>query len=179
VEATIQQVAEHGWDRVTTRSIGRAAGANQALINYHFGSKEGLMRAALELALRHAFAEPLEAMLAAPSFADGAVALLDGLADMDMAEPHNRFTMEALARAPREGELRGVMAELLAELRAVLASGIVEAQGRGEVPPSVDPIGTATLLGAVFDGLGLHLLIDPSLDIAPAVAAVRGMLTRT
>jgi len=179
VEATIRVVAEDGWERVTTRRIARAAGANQALINYHFGSKDGLLRAAAEAALREGFEAPLQAMLTAPRFVDGCVALVHALAAMDEAEPIVRFSMEALARAPRDEALRRTMADLLAELRGVVADGIAEAQRRGEVPASVDPVGTAALLAGSFDGLGLHLLIDPSLDLAPAAAAVRHMLTGT
>ena len=179
VTATIELVAEEGWEGVTTRQIARRANSNQALINYHFGSKAGLLRAALEAALREGFQAPLQAMLEAPSFADGCVALITEMAAMDDAEPLVRFSMEALARAPRDEELRRIIAELLAELRQVLAHGIAEAQRRGEVPAAIDPDGTAALLGAVFDGLGLHLLIDSSLDLAAAATALRDLLTRT
>ncbi|HSM38104.1 MAG TPA: TetR/AcrR family transcriptional regulator [Candidatus Limnocylindrales bacterium] len=177
VEAAIEMVATDGWERVTTRQIAARANVNQALINYHFGSKEELLKAALEVALREEFAAPVRAMLEAPSFVEGAVALLHQLAQMDEAGPLVRYSMEALAQAPRDEEVRRVMAELLAELRDFLATGIVDAQRRGEVSPSVDPRGAAAILGAVFDGLGLHLLIDPSLDIGPAEAAIRGLLT--
>ncbi len=179
VAATIELVAEEGWEGVTTRQIARRAKSNQALINYHFGSKAGLLRAALEGALREGFQAPLQAMLQAPSFADGCVALITEMAAMDEAEPIVRFSMEAMARAPRDEELRRIMAGLLAELRQMLAHGLATAQQRGEIPAAVDPTGTAALLGAVFDGLGLHLLIDPSLDPAPASAALRDLLTRT
>ncbi len=179
VAASIELVAENGWEHVTTRQIARRAASNQALINYHFGSKAGLLRAALEGALRDGFQAPLQAMLQAPSFADGCVALISEMAALDEAEPMVRFSMEALARAPRDEELRRIMAALLAELRQMLKGGIEEAQERGEVPAGFDPNGTAALLGAVFDGLGLHLLIDPSLDLAPASATLRDLLTRT
>ncbi|WP_400239212.1 TetR/AcrR family transcriptional regulator [Methanomethylophilus alvi] len=35
-------------DDVTSRAIAADSGVNQALINYHFGSKEGLMKAAMD-----------------------------------------------------------------------------------------------------------------------------------
>jgi AcrR family transcriptional regulator len=179
VAATIELVAENGWEHVTTRQIARRAESNQALINYHFGSKAGLLRAAVEAALRDGFGAPLQAMQQAPSFADGCVALIAEMAAMDEAEPIVRFSMEALARAPRDEELRQTIADLLAELRQVLALGIAEAQQRGEIPAAIDPGGTAALLGGVFDGLGLHQLIDPSLDLASASAALRHLLTGT
>jgi AcrR family transcriptional regulator len=177
VQATIEVVAERGWEAVTTRQIADRAESNQALINYHFGSKDGLLRAALEAALREGFQAPLQAMLDAPSFVEGCAALIGEMAAMDQAEPIVRFSMEAMARAPRDEEMRRIMADVLAELRDVLVRGITAAQARGEIPANVDPVGTAMLLGSIFDGLGLHLLIDPSLDAATAASAVRTLLT--
>lgn len=177
--AATELVATHGWERVTTRQIAARAGVNQALINYHFGSRDALLRAALEAALRQEFAAPVRAMRDAPRFIDGALALMRQLAEMDEAEPAVRFSMEALGRAARDEQVRAVMAELLAELRDLLADGIAAAQRRGEIPASVDARGTAALLGAVFDGLGLHLLIDRSLDTRPAEAAIRRLLANT
>ena len=47
--ATATDVFAHsGYDGVSTRAIARAAGINQALISYHFGSKEGLYLAVFE-----------------------------------------------------------------------------------------------------------------------------------
>ena len=37
--------AEHGVDAVSLRQIMKVAGVNISLINYHFGTKEGLLRA--------------------------------------------------------------------------------------------------------------------------------------
>lgn len=177
VAATIDVVAERGWDAATTRRIAARAGSKQALINYHFGSKEGLLRAAAEAALQEGFQGPLDAMLAAPSFVEGCMALVHALAAFDEGEPIVRFATEALARAPRDPVLRQTMATLLAELRLGIADGVAEAQRRGEVPASLDPKGTALLLAGIFDGLGLHLLVDPTLDVDAAAGTVRQLLT--
>lgn len=176
VEATVALVAEQGWDGVTTRQIADRAGANQALINYHFGSKERLLRVAVETTLREGFSTPVEAMLAAPRLADGAIGLVRALAAMSHADPVVRFSMEAMARAARDRQVQQVMADLLAGLRAELARGVAAAQRRGELSASLDPEGTAAVLGAIFDGLGLHLLIDPTLDVGRMEASIRSLL---
>lgn len=48
IEAAIQVFGRDGYDAATTKAIARAAGANQALISYHFGGKERLYAAAVE-----------------------------------------------------------------------------------------------------------------------------------
>ncbi|MEO8602501.1 MAG: TetR family transcriptional regulator [bacterium] len=47
IEAALQLFGAQGYDGAMTRDIARAAGVQQPLINYHFGSKEGLWRAAV------------------------------------------------------------------------------------------------------------------------------------
>lgn len=44
-DAAISYVGVHGWDRATSRQIAAEAGVPVGLVNYHFGSKEGLRKA--------------------------------------------------------------------------------------------------------------------------------------
>lgn len=49
VEAAEAEFADHGFDGVSVRQIALRANVPVALINYHFGSKEGLYRAIFEM----------------------------------------------------------------------------------------------------------------------------------
>jgi AcrR family transcriptional regulator len=51
LKAASRVFAEQGYEGASIRDIVTRADVNQAAINYHFGSKEGLYRAILELAL--------------------------------------------------------------------------------------------------------------------------------
>ncbi len=44
-DAAVGYVGEHGWDRTTSRQIAAEAGVPVGLVNYHFGSKDGLRQA--------------------------------------------------------------------------------------------------------------------------------------
>ena len=52
IKAAARIFAEHGYEGASIRNIVASADVNQAAINYHFGSKEGLYRAVLSGALQ-------------------------------------------------------------------------------------------------------------------------------
>lgn len=171
----MQLVAERGWDAVTTRQIAERAGVNQGLIHYHFRSKDQLLHAAFERALRETFAEPGAALARATDLRAAIAEMVSGLQPGDEVEPLALFSVEAMARGARDDQIRRSMAEMLAEFRQQIAARIASGQWRGELEADLDPVGTATVLGALLDGLGLHVLIDPSIDIERTAAAAAAM----
>lgn len=48
IKTAIREFAIHGFDAPSIRDLTLAAGVNQAAINYHFGSKDGLIKAIFE-----------------------------------------------------------------------------------------------------------------------------------
>ena len=50
LDASLVEFAKHGYEGATTASVARRIGVTQPLIHYHFGSKESLWRAAVEMA---------------------------------------------------------------------------------------------------------------------------------
>ena len=52
IKAALRAFARDGYEGASVRAIVAAAEVNQAAINYHFGSKEGLYHAVLQAALR-------------------------------------------------------------------------------------------------------------------------------
>jgi AcrR family transcriptional regulator len=48
IKTAIREFAVHGFDEPSIRDLTMAAGVNQAAINYHFGSKDGLIKTIFE-----------------------------------------------------------------------------------------------------------------------------------
>ena len=81
-----------------------------------------------------------------------------------------------MREAERDAALRERLGGLLADYRRLLVEVVRADQQRGAVSAGAPPEGLATLLAAAGDGLLLHILLDPALDTAGAVAALRALL---
>lgn len=124
---------EHGYRGTTVRAVAAAAGVDQALISYHFGSKQGLFGESLELACVRpgALDEALHGDRA--GLADRLLTAVTTLWDATAAAEHrvaaqDDTTMRVL-RDYLDGELRLRIAEFLggpdATGRATAAVGVI------------------------------------------------------
>ena len=96
---------EHDPEHVSTRQITAAAGCNPGAINYHFGSKDGLLDAVLERRLGHLAAErarrtaELEGRPNAPDAAELVAVVADPLVALVAADPvHGPRWVRLIAR---------------------------------------------------------------------------------
>ena len=133
VEAACRLFGRDGFRRVTVRDIVRAARANVAAVNYHFGDKMGLYMEVVDRAidvmrgttataqegstglsprdrLRHYVHTYLEALMQSPDTRTW----IHGIMNQEMNEPTRaaaRIAREAIK--PRVEYLRGIIAEIL------------------------------------------------------------------
>jgi hypothetical protein len=84
--------------------------------------------------------------------------------------------IEGMREAERDAGLRERMGALLGAYRRVMVDTVRADQERGGAFAGASPEALATLLGAVGDGLMLHVLLDPELEVAPALDALRALL---
>ncbi|MEM8748071.1 MAG: TetR/AcrR family transcriptional regulator [Actinomycetota bacterium] len=108
LDAAVQEFSAHGFEGASTRAIATRAGTHQPQINFHFGSKEALWRAAVD----HVF-EQLDRLLgdAVPdiagageaitpdAFADGLRAIVRAVAQLP--ELNRIMVLEATADSDR------------------------------------------------------------------------------
>jgi len=165
-----RQFAEHGYDRASMRAIAAAAGVDQKLIAYFFGSKQGLFVATVGLPFNPA--ETIPALLAGDRrrLGERIAALLTDV--LERPELHQRLTAvvraaagdPATARMMREfltNELFAPAAEVLGGEDAILRLSLAGSQVVGlitaryivgtEPLASVPPARLAELIAAALE----------------------------
>lgn len=155
---------EKGYAHITARDLVAASGTNLASIGYHFGSKAGLLAAAIGTVM-----EEWTARLAGIAMADPAASPIERvttawvamLTDVVERRPLMLSFMEALAQAEREPALRAGFAEHYRRCRTQVAGLVAESLGE---PDGVDDprcTAIASFIIAVCDGLAVQSVIDP------------------
>lgn len=175
LEAAAALIAEVGWGRVTTRAVAQRAELPLGTVSYHFhGKQELLSQAALQTvdALL-----PMTELAAVDTLAD-----LIGLVKVSVGnrDPSDRMLsgvlLETMREAGRDRALAERMTTLLAEYRRILCDLVRTEQRRGAVRADIDPAALATLLAAAGDGLLLHALLDPGLEVAGSIETLLTMV---
>jgi AcrR family transcriptional regulator len=168
-------IAELGWGRVTTRAVAERAGLPHGAVSYHFRGKQELLIEAAMFAFARAIPEDEFAALGSMEDFIGLIAA--EVADRDAIDPVlSRLMFEAMREAERDQALRERMGAMLAQYRELMVQAVRAEQQRGMVFADAPAEAIATLLGAVGDGLLLHALLDPDVDVRAALNALRALL---
>ena len=173
--AAAELVAELGWGRVTTRAVAERAGLPHGAVSYHFRGKQELLIEAAMFAFARAV--PAEHFTGLAGVEDLIGLISAEVADRDAIDPVlSRLMLEAMREAERDSVLRQQMSEMLSHYRELMVQTVRADQERGVVFNDASAEAIATLLGAVGDGLLLHALLDPELDVHAALDALRVLL---
>lgn len=157
-------IAERGWGSVTTRAVAERAGVNQALVHYHFGSMEHLLREAATARLRpevEGLADELLDERPIPESIHRVMALLDRF---DVDSETGVLMAEALLRATRDERFARDMGAVIQSWSSLLEPRLGLAQERGAIRDDIDPGSLARILAAVLDGFLIQRMADPSAD---------------
>jgi len=174
--ATIALIAKVGWGHVTTRAIAAEAGVPHGAVSYHFRGKEELLREAAISATLQALAEPLAMARRAGSLCEVLEGTLGWYASGGLNDPSVALLLETLRQASRDPALREPIAHELRAYRAALGDLADADQQRGDLAPGVSTSATAMVVAALADGLLLHLILDPDLDVQEAANALLALL---
>ncbi len=172
LDATVAVILERGWGGVTTRAVAEQAGVLPGVVHYHFGSVDELRReAAISTLSTHL--DPFVDLAAQLPPRDLIEAAAEATAE-DYAPGTDvaNLVYEVMPAATRDPHIQQALADLLVRFRRALAASIRRDHPCPLEPPEV----IAGLVAATLDGLQLHLLADPSLDVAAHMRALVHLL---
>jgi len=165
---------ERGYAHITTRDLVAASDTNLASIGYHFGSKAGLLNAALETAFED-WAQQLAALVMsipdATPLQRAAATWVAALERMPERRSMQQSYIEALAQALRVPELREQLAGHYQRARHRVATLVAESLGTGWSAEDERCRGIAAVVIAACDGLALQALLDPEAMPGPDALA--------
>ncbi|MGW0816745.1 TetR/AcrR family transcriptional regulator [Streptomyces viridiviolaceus] len=155
LRAAIEQMAARGVAALRIADVASALGVSNALVLYHFSTKEKLVAAAFTYAAEDDLAR-LRGLLGRRTSALRRLrSAVRWYAPTGQAKGW-RLWIEGWAAALREPALREVTRELDRQWKAALAEVIAEGVAAGEFP-CPDPEGAALRLTALLDGLAVQL----------------------
>jgi AcrR family transcriptional regulator len=178
LEAAAQLIAERGWGEVTTRLVAERAGVNQALVHYHFGSMDVLLR---EAAMARMAPELADAVGPLTRSGPLPAALREAVASLERFEPGSRSAVlmaEVLLRSTRDPVLADRMGVEIQAFRSALERRLEGAAASGEVRTDVPPRVLATIVGATLDGLLLQRMAEADVDPEDVAGGLHRLLTR-
>jgi AcrR family transcriptional regulator len=166
-------LAEKGYEATTLREISREAQAAPGLVHYYFGGKDELLVEVLQAAGQqfHQRMEHLAQQLPGGLSLDAFLTYLYERIDL---EPEvYRLRYESFSLGLHNPVIEPKVRERLAQRRNEIASVLVkvlETMDKTENVKrfSLDPTPLAALLLALFDGLALQKIMDPTFDLEAA-----------
>jgi AcrR family transcriptional regulator len=173
IAAASKVLAERGYEATTLREISREAQAAPGLVHYYFGGKDELLVQVLQAAGRR-FHQRMEHLAQQMSTNWSLDALLTELCERVDLEPEvYRLRYESFSLGLHNPIIAPKVRERLAQRRSEIGSIIAMALGNMEKSESVerfslDPTLLAALLLALFDGLALQKIMDPTFDLEAA-----------
>ncbi|MGA5762808.1 TetR/AcrR family transcriptional regulator [Nonomuraea bangladeshensis] len=159
LKTACEVIADQGFGHTRTVDIARAAGVSQALLFYHFESKERLFAQAFMYAARQHLTtlEDIEQSKAGPL--DRLRRLLRVCAP-NMQPEGWRLWIDAWAEAMRNAELEQISRRIDTHGRLLLRSIIEDGAAAGEFT-CPDPDGASWRIFGLIDGLAIQINVHP------------------
>ncbi|KOV72605.1 TetR family transcriptional regulator [Streptomyces sp. NRRL WC-3723] len=159
LRAAIEQIEARGVAAVRIADVAAALGVSNALVLYHFSTKEKLVAAAFTYAAEDDLARLRKLLGRRTTALRRLRAAVRWYAPTGQAKGW-RLWIEGWAVSLREPALRKVTRELDEQWKAAIAGVIAEGVAAGEFA-CADPTGTALRLTALLDGLAVQLTSYP------------------
>lgn len=167
VDATLRTVRDEGFAETTARAIARTGGFNQALIFYHFGSLDRLLREAFAEASAQQI-EKYRAAAAEVSSLSDLVRIARRLHAEDMESGAVTVVTQLMAAATEPEEAAALLDRFEGWIRLV-QDALERATGSTPLASLVPAREAAYAIAAMFLGIELMTRLDPDRSEAEAV----------
>jgi AcrR family transcriptional regulator len=164
----------HGYEGATIAQLTDAMGINPPSLYAAFGSKEGLLKAALDRYTERRAAW-MDEVLSAPTARDVAERMLMGVADKqtDPANPPGCLLVQGgIACGSGSASVPFELAARRAQTEDQLRDRFSRARDEGDLKPSTDPAALARYVSAVSVGMGVMASSGADRDALREVAGV-------
>lgn len=180
LQGAVDCLQERGYGNTSSRDIAKAAGANLASINYHFGSKEALLNDALGLCFatwNQRVQQAFDQSTATSPYEQIRAVLAATVDSFEQIRPAVQACIESYAPALRSQDLRERLASGYAEVRQHSVDLAKAALAGTDIEPPESLPTIVTVLMAIIDGLMIQWISDPdavprSGEILEAIAAI-------
>lgn len=149
LDAAERLLIEVGYDKITTRRLGEAAGANHGLVHYYFGSMENLFLEVLERSTERLIRRQRALYAADSPFIDKWRTAMRYL-DQDLAAGYPKMVAELEALGWNRPEMRARLARRNAAWRAVLTDAIGQAMTEYRIDAEQYPLEVLVSLAMTF-----------------------------
>ncbi|WP_017236101.1 TetR/AcrR family transcriptional regulator [Streptomyces sp. SS] len=161
LEGALRTLVEQGIAKASARAIAAAAGVNQALVFYHFGSVDELLAAACRHGAEQRVARHRERLRSVGSLTE-LLAFGREMHEEEREAGHVAFLGQLLAGAQTHPRLAPATAAGLDLWIAEIEQVLVRVLAGTPLAEFADPAGLARAVGASFIGLGLYEGVDPA-----------------
>jgi AcrR family transcriptional regulator len=153
LDAAIELIADGGYTATGVDAIAKRSGVVKSALYWHFGSKDGLLVAALERTAREWIAEFEAAVVVQGEPAERLENLLRHVRDLFLARPERvRLILSALIeRGPENKEVRQGVARILGIMRDAIARGMHVLPISPERIEGLAALALETLTGTFFE----------------------------
>lgn len=159
LEGALRTLTEHGIAKTSARSVAAAAGVNQALVFYHFGTMDELLAAACRHGAEQRVALYRE-RLAEVTTLSGLLALARELHARERADGHVAVLAQLLAGAQTHRRLAPATAAGLDLWIKEIEQALGRVLATGPLAEFVDVTGLSRAVAAGFVGLELYEGVD-------------------
>jgi AcrR family transcriptional regulator len=181
IAAASKVLAEKGYEATTIKEIAREAQAAPGLVHYYFSGKDELLVEVLQTAGQRFHQHMQQFIQNAPTDQPLTYYLHQLYERVDQEPEVYRLRYESFSLGLHNATIAPKVRERLAQRREEIGSVIAKILQTLQKPghtqqPAPDPTTLAALLLALYDGLALQKIMDPTFDLEAAYRLLTQML---